>query len=210
MTRAIVFDLDGTLVDATPDIAAALSVAVGPLGAGPVTPEQVEPLLGSGPRSLVLGCLRLLGLPEDADQVESVMRAYTAAYVAAPAARTQPIDTAATVLRTLSESGARLGVCTNKRTAIAEEVLRHLGMLEFLTAVVGSDAMPYPKPDPRHLLHTLTLLDADPAEALYVGDTLVDAQTARAAGVRYAHVAWGRDGVEADLVLGTFDDLIAI
>ena len=95
------------------------------------------------------------------------------------------------VVAKLRERGLMLGVCTNKRTDIAEQVLEHLGVRDLFGAVIGSDLASSPKPDAAHLTETLDALGADTAGCLYVGDTEIDALTAKSADVRYAHVEWG-------------------
>lgn len=205
---AIVFDLDGTLVDATADIAAALTEAVRPLGARPLRPAEVRPMLGAGPRLLVDRCLAHLGFEASPEVAVEVLERYSVAYRATPAERTRLLDTAASVLPQLVDRRIRLGVCTNKRTAIAVEVLDRLGVGEYFAVVVGSDATEHPKPDPGHVLDTLRALGTEPEATWYVGDTTIDATAARAARVRYLHVAWGHSGVAADAVIGTFDELV--
>jgi phosphoglycolate phosphatase len=139
--------------------------------------------------------------------VEGVCRAYLAAYAADPAPYTRVHADAATALPTLRDAGVALGVCTNKETGLAWEVLRAVGLSDEIAVVRGRDATQHPKPDARHLLETVAQLGARPEDALYVGDNPVDVAVARAAGVRYRHVAWGVP-VDDVVALERFADLL--
>ncbi len=208
---AVVLDLDGTLVDSSADIADAMNHALRSRGLGEVTPAQVGAALGGGPRVLVTACITAAGhSPDEPGVVDAVLAAYSERYRAYPAVRTALLDTAATVLPALHARGVLIGVCTNKRTAIALAVLDAVGVGDIVGAVVGSDTTPTPKPEPGHLTDTVDALGAAGLRVLYVGDTEIDRATAEAAGVTYAQVAWGHPGVPADLHLSSFDDLLSI
>ncbi|ORA39194.1 HAD family hydrolase [Mycobacterium aquaticum] len=207
----VVLDLDGTLVDSSEDIADAMNHALSAHGIGAVTAEQVAAALGGGPTILVEKCLTAAGLVTfGSDLVASVLNAYSDRYRAHPATHTRVFDTAGAVLPALHARGVLIGVCTNKRTAIAEAVLNAVGLSSVIGAVVGSDTTPTPKPQPGHLIDTVTALGAGDRRVLYVGDTDIDQQTAASAGVTYAQVAWGHPGVPAEHYLASFDDLLSI
>lgn len=207
---SVIFDLDGTLVDSSEDIANALNKALAAHTGATVTPQQVAHALGGGPRILVEKCLAAAGVEATDDQIVAIMSDYSANYIAEPVVRTRLLDTAAEVVRTLDGRGVAIGVCTNKRTPIARRVLEGLGLAPFVSAVVGSDATASPKPHPRHLIDTTEALEVRAESVLYVGDTAIDARTAAAAGVAYAHVAWGETGVRADFPLASFDDILPL
>ena len=207
---SVIFDLDGTLIDSSEDIARALNKAIASYGAGGVTQQHVAQALGGGPRILVEKCLAAANITVTDAQLEDILRDYSRNYMAAPAERTRLLDTAGPVIRRLHDRGIAIGVCTNKRTAIAVEVLRALGLTDLIGAVIGTDATSAPKPHPQHLIDTAAALHVSPASVLYVGDTAIDRHTAAAAGVTYAHVAWGEPGSPSDIRLGSFDDLLAI
>lgn len=189
--KSIVFDLDGTLVDSSPDIAAALNAAFADLGVRELSAPEVLAMLGGGPRILVAQALTSLGVTLDDATLDARVESYSAHYRAAPAARTVCFADAAKALPELHAKGIKLGICTNKRTDIADQVLTHLGLREVFGAVIGSDLASAPKPNPAHLLETLQILDTDPSDCIYVGDTSIDAAAAAGAGVRYVHVSWG-------------------
>ncbi|MFI6350108.1 ribose-5-phosphate isomerase RpiA [Streptomyces sp. NPDC050560] len=187
--RAVVFDLDGTLVDSAPDIAAALNEALTARGLGPLSVEQTRGLLGGGAATLVEGALHLTGGP--AGLADTVLADYGDAYARTPVAATTVHADAHEALRELREAGVRTAVCTNKRSDLADRVLEGTGLAALFDIVVGIDDAPAAKPDPAHLRTVLDLLGVSARQTLYVGDTRVDALTAERLGVPYRHVAWG-------------------
>jgi phosphoglycolate phosphatase len=194
---AVVFDLDGTLVDSTPDIAAALNSVLARRDLAPLPDHLVGELTGYGADELVRRAFAARDVTLADAEIGRETRRYLDAYAEHPVERTAVFADAETVLAELSRRGVALGVCTNKDTELAEIVLRALGLAQYLGVVLGPDAVSRRKPDPEHLLAALRALGATPADSLYVGDKDVDADTARAAGVRCALVAWG-DGHEQD------------
>lgn len=207
---SVIFDLDGTLVDSTEDIADALNRALAAHTRARVTPRQVADALGGGPRILVEKCLAAAGVVVSKEVVDEILRDYSANYIAAPVVKTRLLDSAGEIVGTLAARGVRIGVCTNKRTAIARQVLDGLGLGGLVGAVVGSDATAAPKPDPRHLLDTAEALGVPAVSVLYVGDTAIDARASAAAGIAYGHVAWGQPAVRADYPLASFADLLRL
>ncbi|MCF6423628.1 MULTISPECIES: HAD family hydrolase [Amycolatopsis] len=189
MRRAVVLDLDGTLVDSAPDIARALTSALTAHGLPGIDADRVRGLLGGGAAELVRGTLDAVG--GDPALAGPVLAAYSSAYRAEPAAATTVHADAHEALQALRHKGIRIGVCTNKRTGLSHDVLAATGLAPLVDVVVGIDAVPAGKPDPGHLEAALTALDVSPADALYVGDTGIDALTAQRAGVPYRHVSWG-------------------
>lgn len=185
--RAAVFDLDGTLVDSLADVTAALDVALADAGMPAADVDRVADALGHGAAALVTS---VTGSDDPA-----LLASYLAAYAARPAERSRPFADAVAALAALRSAGVRVGVCTNKSTELSHAVLEATGLAEHVDVVLGRDAVAHPKPDARHLAAVVDELAGDDAIALdhvvYVGDTSVDVALARAAGVRYLHVAWG-------------------
>jgi phosphoglycolate phosphatase len=188
---AVVFDLDGTLVDSTPDIAAAVNHTLARRGLEPLQDRIVHELTGHGADELVRRCFAERGVELGADDLERETRLYLERYDEEPAARSTLFEDAAETLPALAARGVALAVCTNKETELARRVMTELGVETHFAAVVGLDATPGRKPDPRHLEVTLDSVGAAADEAVYVGDTEIDARAAEAAGMRCIMVDWG-------------------
>jgi len=205
---SVVFDLDGTLVDASADITHALNLAFQPLNTRPLTAEEVRGFLGGGPRALVDQSLRAVGCNLDEPEREKVLMDYGVAYRANPIDKTRLLADAEEALSTLHYMGMKLGICTNKRTDLANRVVDGLGVGHLFEVVLGGDSVRRPKPHPDHLLHTLAEMGTTAAQALYVGDTDIDAQAAQAAGVAYAQVAWADTTETRHIQLESFGELV--
>ena len=188
---AIIFDLDGTLIDSAPDIAAALSVGFVANGWPELDPRHVERFTGNGPRRLIADLLDDLGIAHDQAAVDRAFQLYLQAYLENPADRTQFYAHVLEDLQAMRAAGLRLGICTNKNNAVTGQVLDRLGLSDFFDAAIGADAVPSCKPDPGHLLAVADAMGLAPGSWAYVGDTRVDQATARAAGVPFYVVPWG-------------------
>ena len=193
---AVVFDLDGTLVDTLPDLTGALDEALEAIGLPPVHPEVVMDSLHGGLAGTAAAVAAALGL--DAPLARRLRIAYEEAYAEAPARRALPFVGVLECLHALRAAGCRLAVCTNKSQSDAERVLEALGLAFAFDTIVGAGRGFALKPDPQPLLHAVQHLGHPPGRAVLVGDSLVDALCARRAGVRFAHFAGGYGGAEAE------------
>jgi phosphoglycolate phosphatase len=203
--KAVVFDLDGTLIDSAPDLHMAANRMLDDLRRPPLTLENVTSFVGNGVPSLVTRCLAATGGPaNDFDYAISRFREH---YARAPAHLTRPYVGVEMMLQQLTEFGFALGVCTNKPYEFAVTILEQLGMMRFIGAVVGGDTSPKLKPDPAPLLLCLDRLGAAPTSTLYVGDSEIDAETAFRAKVPFALYSGGylRGSVDAFEPLYVFD-----
>jgi phosphoglycolate phosphatase len=203
--RAVVFDLDGTLIDSAPDLHIAANRMLNDLRRPTLTLENVAGFVGNGVPTLVARCLAATGGPaEDLDHAVSTFREH---YTRAPAHLTRPYVGVETMLQQLSESGFALGVCTNKPYELAATILKVLGIMRLIGAVVGGDTLPKLKPHPAPLLLCLDRLGAAPTSTLYVGDSEIDAETAFRAKVPFALYSGGylRGPVDAFEPLYVFD-----
>ncbi len=189
--RAAVFDLDGTLIDSVPDIAAAANRYLEARGLPVPDAELVETFVGWGPRKLMVDVLKTLDQPTDDAAVDAAVAGFMEVYWRHPADLTRFFPHVREDLETLKAAGFALGVCTNKPHDLTLKVLETLGVGHLFASVVGSGVAAANKPDPAHLLEVARRMDLAPGEWVYVGDTVVDRRTAEAARVRFFAVPWG-------------------
>jgi phosphoglycolate phosphatase len=185
----VVFDLDGTLIDSAPDLAAAINAMLADLGCEPLSIAEVRRMIGDGVAMLVARALaaRQCAQVDPADASRVFMRHYEADATS----RTLCFPGAAEALRALRAAGVPLAVCTNKPARITATILDRLGLAHYFARVLGGDSLPFRKPDPRVLLALAEGFAARPDRTLLVGDSEVDAATARAAGVPFVLMKHG-------------------
>lgn len=175
----IIFDLDGTLVDSLPDMHAAAGAMLVEMGHEPLELAVVRGFIGNGVEALVVRVMDTVGVTEGrAAWVECFGRHYGAD----SATLTRPYDGVVAALEVLARDH-RLAVCTNKPEALAVGVIEALRLGPF-AAVLGGDSLAVRKPAPEPLWETAKRMGEGPV--LYVGDSEVDAETAKAAGVDFA------------------------
>ncbi len=181
----LIFDLDGTLIDSVGDIADALNRALAELGLPPHTDSQVAGMIGNGVTELVR---RALGLAHEPFLPEAVNR-YRAAYTQRPLGRTGLYLGVKETLAALAHVDK--AVATNKPGEVSREILRKLGVADHFIAILGEDDVGRKKPDPLIVDILRGKSGASRSRTLYVGDSLVDADTADAASVDLALVTYG-------------------
>jgi phosphoglycolate phosphatase len=206
----VVFDLDGTLADTSPDLAASLNHVLRQLGRPEIEPERVRDLIGAGARALVRR-----GLEASGDASESLVdrgfALFIAHYRANLAIGTQPYPGVGAALDRLAGGGVRLAVCTNKIESLTLPLLEALGWADRFDAIVGGDTLPVRKPNPAPLREAVAR--AGGGRAVLVGDSITDAETARAAEVPFIAVSFGfsdrpLDALGADAVIDHFSELV--
>jgi phosphoglycolate phosphatase len=185
--RTLLLDLDGTLVHSVPDLATALNRLMAARGLAAFDEAETALMVGDGVVKLVERAFAARGRRPDAGAVAE----FSADYGAHTAVETRPYPGVAEGLATLSNAGWRLGVCTNKPEAAARSLLSALDLGRYFAAVGGGDSFPVRKPDPRHLLATLSAAGGVPEHALMGGDHANDVEAARGAGLRCIFAAWG-------------------
>ena len=181
---AIVFDLDGTLIDSVGDIHAALNQMLARAGHGPLGKDTVTSFVGKGSSNLVARVIDHVGLPNDAASHNKYLSEFLDIYTSAPAKFTTLFDQVHRVLTEFQLSGIALGLCTNKPQGATDVVLEKFGLTDFFSSIVGGDRLPSCKPDPA-MLH-LVMRELAVERCLFVGDSEVDVATAKAAGVPIA------------------------
>lgn len=203
--RAALFDLDGTLIDSTRAIVNSTLAALDELGWEAVPEAVIAAHIGYKLEAI----FPERGLGERRALLDAIGRHYDGIC----AGQTALHAGVAALLDGLAARGVRMGVVTSKRRGHTETILDALGVRHHFAVVLGADDVARMKPDPEGLVRAMASLGVAPAHCLYVGDTRVDVETARGAGVAVAGVAWGTDGAErlaahgVDHAIGSAADL---
>ena len=213
--RYFAFDLDGTLVDTTPALTVGLDETLDQLGRRRVGADTVARISGHGLRALLRSAVLMSGAPIGDLELSEAVRAFRAAYERELIERAVPATGARETIAKLVESGAKAAVLTNKPTRSSVDLLAHLGYADLLDYVVGGDLDLPRKPDPAGLLTLLEHWEARRDDALLVGSSRVDMQTARNADVHIALCSPFGDlhrifGLGADFVLDGFEQLVPL
>jgi phosphoglycolate phosphatase len=210
--EAVVFDLDGTLIDSVGDITDALNGALLKTGLEPFSEAEVRLMVGGGARVLVERVLNARNLSESVALAQQLYAAFMEIYQSGSVARTSVFDNARELLEALRRQGIKCAICTNKPAHITNDVLAKLGMRDSFEVVVGgTEALPK-KPHPAMLLAALAALGVDRSRAVMVGDSMADVGAARAADVPVIVVSHGysktpADELGADLVINSLSEL---
>lgn len=204
MFTLVVFDLDGTLVDSREDLAASTNDVLVGLGADPLPVSAIGQMVGDGARTLVHRAL--VAARCDAD-VDAALVAFHQHYARRLLDTTRPYEGIDAVLDALSRT-ARLAVLTNKPLVPTQRLLDHYGWTPRFGRVIGGDGPWDRKPDPAGLQDLMAWAGAAPGETLMVGDSMVDVEVARRAGVAVCVAAWGFGHTRGDLTLRG-DELVA-
>lgn len=190
--KAVMIDLDGTLLDTIPDLAAAANGMLTELGRPPLPLTTIRNYVGKGIANLIERTLTnsMDGKPDAAD-FERAVPIYERCYREANGKHTTMYDGVMEGLNSLRASGFPLACVTNKSERFTLPLLDYVKMSQYFKTVVAGDTLPQKKPDPEPLLHACKQLNVAPREMLMIGDSLNDAQAARAAGCPVFCVTYG-------------------
>jgi phosphoglycolate phosphatase len=187
MQRALIFDLDGTLVESLPGIAASLNRALTLHGLPGHGDAAVRGFIGDGARMLVT---RALG-PGALVHIESTLRCFAADYAVSWQLGTRPYEGISDLLADLRQRGVPLAVLSNKPHAFTTEIVAKLFPEHTFAAVLGNrEGLPH-KPDPSGALELAAILGIAPENCILIGDSTMDLETARRAGMPSIAVTWG-------------------
>ena len=187
----IVFDLDGTIVDTAPDLAAATNHALGLIGLAPVTAAELHPFIGRGSKTMIEAGLHFRGATASAAEVMRLHDAFLAFYADNIAVGSRPFEGVPQLLDRLLAAGARLAVCTNKLEGLSRALLEELALAPRFAAIAGGDTFSVRKPAPGHLTGVIDMAGGHSDRAVMVGDSGVDFATAMAAKVPAIGVTFG-------------------
>ncbi len=208
--RAVLFDLDGTLVDSYAALTEAVNYARREHGLHDLTALHIRDFVGDGLDTLLQRAF-------NADEVpRSVKDAFESRYDEICCQESTILTGVETTLATLHSLGVAMAVCTNKPTSFSKKILTFLKLAPYFHAIVGPDLAGARKPEARHVLHTLESTSCMASEALFVGDMPIDVHAARNSGIDVAVVATGSSSAEAlhaaqpDHYLERFRDLVQV
>ncbi|WP_197413628.1 HAD family hydrolase [Sphingobium baderi] len=206
------FDLDGTLIDTSGDLAAAVNYAIGLLGRVPFPVEAIRPFVGKGAKVMLERALAASGGYEEAELSESlpILLDY---YEQNLAIHSVPYPGLIAALDRLAEMNVKLAICTNKAERFTIPLMHQLGLSDRFASIVGGDTVGVAKPDPAPIREMIAR--AGGGRAIFLGDTINDIAGARNAGIPSIAVSFGfLDGpvenLEADAVIHHFDELASM
>jgi phosphoglycolate phosphatase len=211
--KAVIFDLDGTLVHSAPDIQVAINKLLAEEGRRPVTLEEVSAMIGDGAPKLVERAMNATGEGDAPEDLPTLTGRFLGFYEGHTTDLTRPYPGVPEALERLRSAGVRMGICTNKPERPTRELLRDLRLAPYFQVVFGGDALEgVKKPDPRLIHAVLDALGARPAEAVMVGDNTNDVGAARAAGIPVILRAGGytrvpAEELDADRIITDFFEL---
>lgn len=208
--RAVLFDLDGTLVDSYAALAEAVNFARREHGLHELSAARIRDFVGDGLDTMLRRAF-------DVDKVPlSVKDAFESRYDEICCEASTILADVETTLGKLHGLGVAMAVCTNKPTSFSKKILTFLQLAPYFRAIVGPDLAGARKPEAQHVLHTLEATSCAPSEALFVGDMPIDVHAARNSGMDVAVVSTGSSTAEAlqaakaDHYLERFGDLIKV
>jgi phosphoglycolate phosphatase len=208
----LVFDLDGTLVDTVPDLAAALNEMLRERARAPLSTAQVRRMVGDGVAALVARALAARDL--EPEELAHALPRFLELYEANVARLSRPYEGVRETLAALRRRGYATAVATNKPQRASEKLLEELRLAALFDAVAGGDRFPVRKPDPGHLLGLIALIGGSVLRAAMIGDNENDLKAARAAHLPVVLMGYGYarsapQSLGADALLDEFSQLPA-
>jgi phosphoglycolate phosphatase len=185
--RAVLFDLDGTLLDSAPDMLATVDVMRAARGRGPMSMEALRPVVSKGARAMTAAAFPDVSAEERNTWIPEFLETYQRQL----GKHGTPFEGVEAMLHALEDAGCLWGIVTNKPEYLARELLPMLGWDTRCAVLIGGDSLPERKPHPLPLLHATEVMGVSPDDCVYVGDDERDIVAARAANMRSVVALWG-------------------
>ena len=210
--EALIFDLDGTLINSLPDVCASINSVLSDMGHRKLTLNETKNMVGWGGRFLVEKALDTTGIKFTEGDVNRALEKFIDTYSNHPNDHSTVFPGVLSMLEKFKSAKIRMGICTNKPKATTPPVLKSMGLDHFFDVVSCGDAVPYKKPDGRHISMVVEQLGATKKTSVMIGDSESDITAAIDAGVRSVAVTFGyahmpREELGADALIDHFDDL---
>jgi len=208
----VVFDLDGTLVDTAPDLLDSLNHCLELAKIDRVDAVNLRSLVGMGGKVMIERAFAAQNRPLSEDRLAQLLVSFLDHYTENMPGKSLLFPGAEAALSRLGEAGYLLAVCTNKYESLSKKLLEALGQSSRFAAICGQDTFAWRKPDPRHLLETIAQAGGDPEQAVMIGDSRTDIDTAKAAGIPVVAVDFGYTDrhvrtFEPSRIISHFDEL---
>ena len=186
----IVLDLDGTLVETAPDLINAHNHVMKKFGFKTMYENDIKKLVGKGASSLITRSVwgqaqKNLGKINDEKIKKDMVKEFIDYYSKNICVESKLLNGVENFLKWSKENNISLGICTNKQEYLAVDLLKQIKINHFFEYVAGSNTFDYCKPDPRHLLNVIEIMQGDPKKSIMIGDSETDSETARSAGVPF-------------------------
>lgn len=195
LPSSLIFDLDGTLVDSAPDLSRSLNYVLKSAGREEIHISQIRHMVGEGARALIIKGFSATGsLPQD-DEIDQLLEQYLEFYLHNISEESSLFPGLDVLLPELAAADIPLAVCTNKAMKLTRPLLEGLGIDHLFRAITAGDSFSYRKPDPRHLLSTLEMMDCTAEGSIMVGDSASDINAAHNAKIPVIAVTFGYTAV---------------
>ncbi|KXF82177.1 phosphoglycolate phosphatase [Enterovibrio coralii] len=212
--NAVLFDLDGTLLDTAPDMANAANMVLKEYGLPPLSDEQIQANTSHGARGLLKTGF---GDQIEGKDIDSLRLSFLKHYERDICRATCMYEGVVELLQALDAKNVPWGIMTNKPGFLTHQLFTYFPALQQTRALVCADTLPVAKPHPEPLIHTAELLNVSPRDCIYIGDIQNDIVAAKAAGMYSAVAAWGYVGKgvdplewEADLVFNKIENVLSL
>ncbi|MEQ8195946.1 MAG: phosphoglycolate phosphatase [Rhodospirillales bacterium] len=215
MIKAVIFDLDGTLIDSAPDLMMTANRILTAAGRRTVGLEEVQGMIGDGMPTLMTRCFKATGGLPGESEMKAHIRTFLEVYTGEDVEPDHLYPGAADTLETLKGAGFTLGLCTNKNYGPTMTIMKKLNLARYFAAISGGDSVPgVRKPDPGHLRAVMQAIGIAPDQAVMVGDKIHDVDCAHGAGLKAIAVSFGyasrpMEELGADAVVDSLADVPA-